>query len=92
MSTHHVATIDVVALRNNVPGVGSRQECRHCGLLGGCPKATCRNCRGYAALDLAGRQPLGRAELGIHHVPHGRINDPRSDGIDVDAVVDQIEW
>src|SRR6185312_1447971 len=90
-SAHPVAAVDVQRLRHDIVAVGARQKHGRAGNV--FRHAHPAEWNGFAdqALFLANRTMLIFREQGVDLVPHRSVDDPRSDCVDIDAVLDQFE-
>ena len=90
-STHPLAAIDIVGLGDDVFGIGASQEHGHAGQVLGLAHAAVRHAFADQFFLLALRPVLVFGEQRIDVVPMLTVDDAGRDGVDVDAVFDQVE-
>src|SRR5690606_18825878 len=90
-SAHPLATVDIVGLGDDVFGFVAGKENRHAGELLGPAHPSVGHTLAHQPLLLAERPVLVFREERIDMVPMLAIHHPWRDGVDVDAMLDEVE-
>src|SRR3546814_3189038 len=86
-----MAAVDAVCLGHDIIRLGGGEEDRHAGQVRGSGHAPDRHRRADDALLLAERTVFELCEMRVHAVPMLAVDNARRDGVDIDAIADEVQ-